>query len=191
MPFSSSWESARPKWDDSKWVQEHMKGAGGSFGMFIKYHLIYDFMNMTSYYRSPVVSTCGYGFPPWIMRVICGLGALYVHVMWLRIGYPNIKSCPQKNVINMPYFRGSFNIFNANGDALLASSHHCRSTYTFTKVHNLLVPYSILRSLKYAPSPIWLGVSTTHQSPTLGAHTHAHGFWWAWVRYYCSWVGMG
>jgi len=51
------------------------------------------------------------------------------------------------------------------------------------------------------------------QSPKLGAHraipmpmpTHAHGFWvgmgamllfmgrhgWAWVRYYCSWVGIG
>jgi hypothetical protein len=46
------------------------------------------------------------------------------------------------------------------------------------------------------------------QGPTLGAHTHAHthahGFWvgmgamllfmgghgWAWVQYYCSWVGI-
>jgi hypothetical protein len=52
----------------------------------------------------------------------------------------------------------------------------------------------------------------SHQSPTLGAHTHAHahahpyhgfcvgmdvmllfmgGHGWAWVRYYCSWVGIG
>jgi hypothetical protein len=46
---------------------------------------------------------------------------------------------------------------------------------------------------------------TIQHSPTLGAHTHAqpcpwvlgghgcdvivHG--WAWVRYYCSWIGMG
>jgi len=43
---------------------------------------------------------------------------------------------------------------------------------------------------------------SVHQSPTLGAHAHpypwvlgghgcdviVHG--WAWVRYYCSWVGM-
>ena len=45
---------------------------------------------------------------------------------------------------------------------------------------------------------------TVNQSPTLGAHTHDHGFWvgmgaillftgghgWAWLRYYCSCVGM-
>jgi len=59
---------------------------------------------------------------------------------------------------------------------------------------------------------VLLGLEVEHivdQSPTLGAHTHAHAHahpypWvlgghgcdvivhgWAWVRYYCSWVGIG
>ena len=42
----------------------------------------------------------------------------------------------------MPYFRESFNIPNANGDALLALSPH-------VEVQNPLVTYSILHSLEY------------------------------------------
>ena len=45
--------------------------------------------------------------------------------------------------------------------------------------------------LKTKRFPTWGQLSGEWQSPTLGAHTHAQGSGWAWVRCYCSWVGMG
>jgi hypothetical protein len=45
-----------------------------------------------------------------------------------------LEPCPQKNVSNLPYLRGTTNILNANGDALLALSPHVAA-------HLLLVSY--------------------------------------------------